>query len=397
MHSATAQIEPGTRVVVTGASGFIGGRLTELLLELGADVMCFVRGGGISERLAHSGARFHTIDLADAAQLRLALDGVAIVFHCAYDWNDEPWNIAAIRALIEAARAARCARLVHLSSFVVYQLPQTGEITENSPADTSTAGYAYTKREIEAELLRAAAAREDALPVAILQPTIVYGARSRPWTIDPANELLRGDVLLPESGDGICNAVYVDDVVQAMLRAARHDGARGKRFLISGPAPITWTAFYAGMARELGVAGPQYISAAEIASEQSRMRKLQRLLADPKRIVRRLARGRRARQVVDLAKKLLRRGRAGARNGTTGGSPPAAAIAPAAGSKKPYVDMPNFRRLGFLQKAATVHSERARREIGYDPQFDYDAGIAATAPFLHELRRVTLPVETTVS
>ena len=76
---------------------------------------------------------------------------------------------------------------MHVSSFVVYQLPVEGEVTEESAADTSSAGYAHTKRELEGELLRAV--QKGALPATILQPTIVYGPFSRPWTIEPAGML----------------------------------------------------------------------------------------------------------------------------------------------------------------------------------------------------------------
>ena len=50
---------------------------------------------------------------------------------------------------------------------------------------------------------------EDGLPATILQPTIVYGPFSRPWTDGPADMLRFGTVMLADAGKGICNAVYV--------------------------------------------------------------------------------------------------------------------------------------------------------------------------------------------
>ncbi len=75
-----------------------------------------------------------------------------------------------------------------------------------------------------------------------MQPTIVYGPFSRLWTIDPADMLINATVVLPDRGEGICNAVYVDDVVDAMILAAKNPAAVGQRFLVSGE-PITWAQF----------------------------------------------------------------------------------------------------------------------------------------------------------
>ena len=51
-------------------------------------------------------------------------------------------------------------------------------------------------------------------------------------------------IALPAAGLGLCNAVYVDDVVSALMLAAEHDAAIGEMFLISGSTPVTWREFY---------------------------------------------------------------------------------------------------------------------------------------------------------
>lgn len=247
-RASVTPLQPGTAVAVTGATGFIGGRLVERLIEQGALVTCLVRNPAASARLHEMGAQTHLLNIAEPEPLHLALAGIDLVFHCAYDWENTNWNLSALRALIEACRANSRHHLVHVSSVVVYQKPAEGEVTEKCAEDTSTAGYAHTKRELEHELFMAA--RDDGLSMTIIQPTIVYGPFSRPWTIRPAEfsrswtirpaEMLRyGTVILPDHGEGICNAVYVDDVVSALIIAARHPRAIGQRFLISGP-PITW-------------------------------------------------------------------------------------------------------------------------------------------------------------
>ena len=104
---------------------------------------------------------------------------------------------------------------MHVSSYVVYQIPESGEVTEDTRASTAESGYAHTKCMLENDVLRAV--REQSLAAVIIQPTLIYGPGSRPFTHDPADMLWFGTVLLPDKGEGLCNAVYVDDVVSVQL------------------------------------------------------------------------------------------------------------------------------------------------------------------------------------
>ncbi|MDR7518884.1 MAG: NAD-dependent epimerase/dehydratase family protein [Armatimonadota bacterium] len=68
------------------------------------------------------------------------------------------------------------------------------------------------------------------LPVAILRPTIVYGPFGRSWTISTCALIREGRMVLVNGGVGICNSLYVDNLVHAMLLAAEHPAApRGAR------------------------------------------------------------------------------------------------------------------------------------------------------------------------
>ena len=193
------------------------------------------------------------------------------------------WNFAALRALIEACRANGCRRLVYVSSFVVYDIPNEGRVTEDTPDTPATSGYAHTKLALEAELLTAV--RETGFPGTVVQPTIVYGPFSQPWTLSPVDMLRHGTVVLPGQGEGLCNAVYVDDVVTAMILAAQKPEAVGQRYLVSGPAPITWRTFYEGMARAVGANGPQLQPVEVLVRATSRAGKVKRLVMDPGQII----------------------------------------------------------------------------------------------------------------
>ena len=86
----------------------------------------------------------------------------------------------------------------------------------------------------------------------VLQPTAVYGPWGGVWTAQAAARASSGRQILVDGGDGMANAVYVDDLVSAMLLAAVRDGAVGEAFLISGPEPASWKDLYGRFAAMLG-------------------------------------------------------------------------------------------------------------------------------------------------
>ncbi|HEV3228971.1 MAG TPA: GMC family oxidoreductase [Solirubrobacteraceae bacterium] len=369
-RGSTSGVAAGTTVAVTGATGFIGGRLVERLVDEGADVVCLTRSASSRSRRLPVGAAVRTVELSDGGALREALDGTRLVFHCAYDWEEEAWNLPALRALIEACRATGCRRLVHLSSFVVYRLPAEGEVTEDTAEIAADSGYAHTKLQLEGELF--GAARDGGLPAAVLQPTLVYGPGSQAWTTNPADMLHYGTVVLPGAGEGVCNAVYVDDVVNAMILAATRPEAVGARFLISGPRPVTWSRFYEQVAAAIGADGPRYLPAEMIAWRDGRLGKLRELATDPNRLLRRLAQTGIGDRVLTIGLRALPQETAGAvrtrlhvRHTRLPGK----------------VHLPD---VDFMQSRAVVSSDKARRMIGYEPQFDFSAGMVPTARYLAE-------------
>ena len=371
---ANVGLAPGTTIAVTGATGFVGGRLVEQLAQAGCHVICLIRGTDAGMRLHRAGAHIRQVDLSDAAAVRDALQDVSIVFHLAYDWGNTEWNFTALRALIEGCRANRCERLVHCSSFVVYDIPDDGEVCEHSKPNSSTGGYAHTKLALETELLRAV--KEDGLPATIIQPTIIYGPHSRPWTLDPADMLRHGTVVLPAGSAGCCNAVYVDDVVSAMILAATRPQAIGQRYLISGPSTVTWNIFYESIARAIGADGPQYQPAEQIALTHSKLGKLRQFAGNPHSAIHRALQIGPLRKLAGVALRALPgRLRQGAQNRWMAPTP----------QRHGHVHLPSPGHLQFLQGRATISTAKARDELGYQPVFDLEDGMSPTAQFLNEV------------
>lgn len=365
-------VPPGTRVAITGATGFIGGRLAERLLEQGAEVRCLVRSMGAAVRLARLPVDIRKVDLADEAGVSEALKDVQLVFHCAYDPRSIGQNLAGTRNLISASLAQKVKRFVYTSTFSVYEPFPDGPLTEETRDGDKSWVYTRTKLELEKAVLDAV--RDKGLQGTIIQPTIVYGPFSRPWTIAPAEMLLYGTVILPDRGEGLCNAVHVDDVVDAMILMSQRPEAVGQRFVISGPETVTWGRFFESFAKALRVKGPTYRPAADIARENSGLLHDIKLVArNPKKIVQIAVRVPAVRSLLQAgldalpkpAYDLVSRIYFGDGSRPTG-----------------MVHLPDPQLLRLYTAKATVDSRKARQMIGYTPRYDFNRGMAATALYL---------------
>ena len=201
------------RALVTGGSGFIGRRLVEMLTERGIGVRIATSGGPERIRWAPPGAEIVQADLKSAESLVRASEDCDLIFHVAYQFGgrrEEQWraNVEGTRALAQAAVRNKARRFVHFSSVAAYGPQPDGDLDEEAPARPNDV-YAEIKHHIDRILL--AMHKAKSLPVTILQPTIVYGPRGGTWTTRLLDQVKFFRVALPASGQGLCNAVFVDD------------------------------------------------------------------------------------------------------------------------------------------------------------------------------------------
>lgn len=230
------------RVVVTGATGFVGGRLAHRLVERGDEVVALVRTP--RDELTAAGVEQRIVDLADHDAVLDAVAGADAVVHAAAVAGPtlaeaRVVNVAATRALLAAAAAAS-ARLVHVSTTSVYDLAAAGDVevevdedgptvsegSTASPASSAGSAYAISKAEGDAEVARAVA---DGLVATVVRPPAVLGAgRTSTWgTRMPA--LLRDGEAPASPADTTYAWVHVDDLVDAIVAALDADDevARG--------------------------------------------------------------------------------------------------------------------------------------------------------------------------
>jgi predicted dehydrogenase/nucleoside-diphosphate-sugar epimerase len=356
----------GKSVLVVGASGFIGSRLVErLLLECGARPRVLLRGHARSARLARLGIdRFELVmgALDDPAVVERAVSGCVAVFNCAYDWFSVDANQSGIEALIRACIGNRAA-LIHLSTISIYEPLQDGALDEDSAFPAAGTSYGMAKRALDARIQQAVL--DSGLRATILSPTVVYGPFGRAWTSTPAKRVRNGNVLLPENGEGLCNAVHVDDVCQAMIRAASIPHQNGSRYLVSADEPVSWAAFYGAYANALGRPAPQGIPRQTLEQRSKNpLWTFSLLLREPMRLLRVGVVHRFITGLSPQTMERLQRAYAAYRK-----------VAPSS------VFIPDGDELGFYSARCRVRIDRIRRDLGFRPR-DLIVGMKDTAAWV---------------
>jgi nucleoside-diphosphate-sugar epimerase len=242
-------------ILITGANGFIGGHLAERLVN---EEHARVRGLVRNPTAAPSGAWLtFNGDVNDLAALESAVTGCDVIIHCAamqsgpYRLSDfRRVNVDGTMNLLRAARAAGVARIVHLSTINVHGYPPPADANADSPLCFN--GDFYSVSKAEGEQAARQFARENDLPLVVVRPACTYGPRSNSWTTIPLRRVQRGAPVLIGGGSGICNAVYIDNLVDLILLALKNDVAVGHAFIGAEGRGVTWREFYGSYARMLG-------------------------------------------------------------------------------------------------------------------------------------------------
>jgi nucleoside-diphosphate-sugar epimerase len=237
-------------VGILGANGFIGSRVVELLhLRSLAVVRPIVHTLSSAARSSRFPLSVRISDGFDEAALRQAVDGCDFLIHAIT--GDRRTILGTLITAYRAAHAAGVKRLVYLSSASVHgQAPAVGTFDE-SPL-SSRQPIAYNNAKVLAERkLRQLRARGN-VEIVILRPGIVFGPRSY-WTAELADELLSGQAYFVESNIGICNSLYVDNLVHAIYLAAMAPKVDGNAFLVGDRETVTWLDFYRPLMDSLGI------------------------------------------------------------------------------------------------------------------------------------------------
>ena len=253
------------RVVVTGASGFIGSAVVRALLARKAQVVALIEPAGDVRNLEGLDVELIEVDVRDGDALTKACDGARFIFHLAAMyrfWAPQPKdfydvNVGGVLNVVEAARHAGCERIVYTSTVGVLGLDGAahGEAAdETCYADVAHLFglYKRTKYVAEHEVLRAAA---QGAPISLVLPTFPIG----PGDVRPTPtgklvlDFLNGKI--PAFVDTTLNVVHVDDLANGHLLALER-GAIGRSYIVGGEN-MGMGPFLAGLAAATGLPAPR--------------------------------------------------------------------------------------------------------------------------------------------
>jgi nucleoside-diphosphate-sugar epimerase len=372
------------RALVTGATGFIGGRLIEkLILEHGIAVRALVRNFSHAPRIARFDIEFASGSIEDPDAIRRAVEGCDLIFHCAYEFRSTMEdslrvNLAGTDNLLDQVKRLDC-RMVHVSTVDVYGWPSNGVLSEQTEKRPPDHIYGHTKSALEVAIQKSQ--RGSRLPVTIVQPTIVYGPFAGAWTHMAIDQLKKGKVILVDGGTAICNAVYIDDVIDALILAATRSEAIGESFLISGESPVTWAAFYAAFEKILGIQGTNSMSSEELNEIRRRQDRRPGSLST---LVHLLTDVRTHRYIlsVPVLRKVSRQFKAAFPRFSQRVKPK---IQKEHAKPLPPPAIPPESVMPLFTTRAIVSIDKAKRMLGYSPAFDFETGMKVTTRYLEWL------------
>jgi nucleoside-diphosphate-sugar epimerase len=244
-------------VLVTGATGFIGGNLARALRREGHAVRVLVRDASRAAGL--DGVELFEGDLREPDSLAGIERGVDTVVHCASllgKWGTDrallyDVNVRGTVELLTRFRGVQLRRFVHLSAGGVTGPLRQRSVDETYVCNPATA-YERTKFLAEREVLERS--KRTGIPVTVVRPTFTYGPGD-PHKIALFRAVQRGRYVFIGGGESVNHPVFVDDVIRGILLAIER-GRVGEVYIVGGERPVTKREFVWAIADALGAKRP---------------------------------------------------------------------------------------------------------------------------------------------
>jgi nucleoside-diphosphate-sugar epimerase len=232
------------RNLITGATGFVGSHIAERLAREGEDVVALVRKTGNIEFLRKISVRFAYGDINDRNSVKEAMKGVEVVYHSAalademisYDQAYKV-NVEGTRNLLDCAIEAKVKRFVFISSLAVLGMRDHHGTTADAPYQKTKDSYIDTK--IDSEQLVMDYYGKYGLPVTVIRPGFVFGPRDNKVIPRILENIRNGRFMFIGSGKNKINSVYVENLTDAIMLAAKSDKAIGQKYNVTNDSGMT--------------------------------------------------------------------------------------------------------------------------------------------------------------
>lgn len=236
------------KVLVTGASGFLGKRVVEVLVQKGYPVRALVRKLSNTKKLEACGVEIFYGDVADQESLRAAYQGVDAVVHAAADTagteRDGEWStIRGTRNVLDLCVQGGIRKLIYISSCAVYGVADYGKgetIREDGYLERfpEKRGF-YSWSKLKADQIVDKAIKEGKLPIISLRPGTIWGPGGEIFT--PMMGFSLGDRWFAVIGNGkfVLPFVYIDNLAEAIVGGIENEKAAGGVYNVVDPERIT--------------------------------------------------------------------------------------------------------------------------------------------------------------
>lgn len=250
------------KVIIVGATGFIGKKLAKRCIEEGYEVLCIGRALHKISCFSDSARLIH-LDILDRERIKevFAKEKPDILFHCAAHTRNTSMrtlrrvNVEGTRNVLDACVEAKVKKVIYLSTISVICGNATATLNDDLPYSPLSI-YGISK--IEAEQL-AIAYREKGIKIAILRPTLVYGESEPHWLYLLVN-LLRIRLLpILGKGENRYPLVYVENLIDVMMLAVINEAAYKGTYIVSDKEAVTIKELFTFVSKTCGFRSPLHL------------------------------------------------------------------------------------------------------------------------------------------
>lgn len=248
------------RVLVTGASGFLGRRIVEMLVMRGYPVRALVRHTSKLDGLQLPGVEIVQGDIADTASLKPVFAGLAYVIHAAADNSGTEEGVRRVtiggtRNVLDLCVEMQVKRLVYISSCSVYGVAgcHPGQVLDETakiePFPERRGIYSWGKQEAEKLVLESM--RQGLVSAVCLRPGTIYGCGGENFTPMIGFSLKKRLFIVFANDEFVLPLVYVDNLVEAILVAMTSDAGAGQIYNVVDPFAVPKKQYVDSLIRRL--------------------------------------------------------------------------------------------------------------------------------------------------